>query len=54
MIDDALRQLISAECIADLGPERSTQFGPGRDWGIGVDLAMKRSILPGATVTFGG
>ena len=35
MIDDALRQLISAECIADLGPERSTQFGPGRDWVIG-------------------
>lgn len=54
MIDDALRQLISAERIADLGPERSTKFGPGRDWVIGVDLAMKRSILPGATVTFGG
>ncbi len=29
-------QLISAERIADLGPERSTKFGPGRDWVIEV------------------
>ncbi len=35
MIDDVLRQLISAERIANLGPERSTKFGPGRDWVIG-------------------
>lgn len=29
-------QLISEERIADLGPERSTKFGPGRDWTIEV------------------
>ena len=29
-------QLISAERIADLGEERSTKFGPGRDWTIEV------------------
>jgi hypothetical protein len=54
MVDDALKQLISADRMADLGPKRSTKFGPGRDWVIEVDLAMKRSILPGATITFGG
>ena len=29
-------QLVSAERIADLGEERSTKFGPGRDWTIEV------------------
>jgi len=29
-------QLVSVERIADVGPERSTRFGPGRDWIIEV------------------
>jgi hypothetical protein len=29
-------QLLSEERIADLGPERPTRFGPGRDWVIEV------------------
>lgn len=54
MANDALKQWISAERMAGLGPKRSTKFEPGRDWVIEVDLAMRRSILPGATITFGG
>lgn len=34
-------QLISEERIADLGEERSTKFGPGRDWTIEVATATQ-------------
>lgn len=34
-------QLVSAERIADLGEERSTKFGPGRDWTIEVATATQ-------------
>ena len=39
-------QLVSVERIAEVGPERSTRFGPGRDWIIEVAT----SALDGSAV----
>ena len=40
-------QLLSEERIAELGPERSTKFGPGRDWVIEVASSTTAGDLVG-------
>jgi hypothetical protein len=40
-------QLLSEERIAELGPERSTKFGPGRDWVIEVATSTDAGALVG-------
>jgi len=40
-------QLLSEERIAELGPERSTKFGPGRDWVIEVASSTTAGELVG-------
>jgi hypothetical protein len=40
-------QLLSEERIAELGPERSTKFGPGRDWVIEVASSTTAGNLVG-------
>jgi hypothetical protein len=40
-------QLVSAERIADLGDERVTKFGPGRDWVIEVATSTVGGALVG-------
>ncbi|MEJ6511566.1 MAG: hypothetical protein QNL59_06370 [Actinomycetota bacterium] len=40
-------QLLSEERIAELGPERSTKFGPGRDWVIEVASSTTAGQLVG-------
>ena len=40
-------QLVSVERIADLGEERATKFGPGRDWVIEVATSTDAGALVG-------